>query len=107
MSLNRDQSNAVIAGIWLIGFGILFATKAWFPGIFFLIAVTALAQGIMYGRSWPAIQGAFWLAALGLWAVFRFNVAFLFVAMGIAVLARAFLSPRNATEKPYVDNTLE
>lgn len=107
MPLTREQSGAVIGAIWLIGFGVLFATRAWFPGILFLIALTALAQGLMWGRSWPAIQGAFWLAALGLWALFRFNVAILFVVLGLAVLARAFFPGPSSGGKPYVDNSLE
>jgi len=106
MRFSSQQANALTAGIWLIGFGILFATKLWFPGIMFLVGITAIAQGMVQGRGWYSIHGGYWAILIGVWAALKFNMAVFFIALGVYVIVSAFVKP-GWTRKPYVDNTLE
>jgi hypothetical protein len=106
MRYNEQQANALTAGIWLIGFGILFATKLWWPGIMFLVGITAIVQGLVQRRGWYAIHGGFWAILIGVWAALKFSMAVFFIGMGIYVILSAFLNP-GFMRKPYVDNTLE
>jgi hypothetical protein len=102
----QHQANRLIGGIWLIGIGILFATRWWWPGIMFLIGITAIVQCWVRGHPLSAMHGGFWALFIGVWAIFRFNVAVLFVGLGISVILAALFGP-NPLRKPYVDNTLE
>jgi hypothetical protein len=106
MRFNEHQANALSGGIWLIGFGVLFVTKLWWPGIMFLIGITAIVQGMVQGRRWYAIHGGLGAILIGVWAALRFNIGVLFVGLGIYVIVSAFLNP-GFVRKPHVDNTLE
>jgi hypothetical protein len=106
MHQHAQQANAITAGIWLIGLGVLFATRFWWPGILILIAVTMIIQGWSFGRKWDAMHGAFWMILIAVWGMFRFSMAFFFVALGIYVIFAALIKP-DVMRKPYVDSTLE
>ena len=54
---DSQRANAVTGGIWLIGLGVLFATRFWFPGILFLAGITAIVQGSARGAGWQPIHG--------------------------------------------------
>jgi hypothetical protein len=101
-----ERANAVTGGIWLIGLGVLIATKFWFPGILFLIGLTAIVEGSAYGRGWASIQGGLGMLLFGCWALMRFNATVMFVGIGVYVIIAALMRP-GAFEKPYVDQTLE
>ncbi|GIW86662.1 MAG: hypothetical protein KatS3mg108_0986 [Isosphaeraceae bacterium] len=106
MTLTREQSVAILTVSWFFGFFVLLVTKAWVTGIFLLLALTALTQGLTGGHNRAALQAAFWLAALGLWAALRFNVAVLFAALGLGLLIHS-VSPGSPSKKPYFDDSLE
>jgi len=106
LSARSPQANALVGGIWLIGLGVLFATGFWWPGIMFVIGIAAIVQCWLMNRPLCAMHGGFWCILIGLWAMFRFSLAFLFVGMGVYVILSALFGP-NPFRKPYVDNTLE
>jgi hypothetical protein len=103
---HRQRANALVGGIWLIGLGVLFATRFWWPGIMFIIGITALVQCWIRGHPLYAMNAGFWAIFIGLWAVFKFSMAFFFVGLGAYVILSALLGP-NPLRKPYVDNRLE
>jgi hypothetical protein len=106
MRFSEQQANALTGGIWLIGFGILFATRSWWPGILVMFGITALVQGLVRGRGWYALHGGIWVIFIGVWAALRFSIAFLFIGLGVYVIVSAFVNPA-FLRKPRVDNTLE
>jgi hypothetical protein len=106
MKGQSQQANAVTAGIWLIGLGILFATRFWWPGFLILIAITMIVQGWCLGRRWETLHGAFWMILIAVWAMFRFGMAFFFIALGVYVIFAALVKP-DMMQKPYVDHSLE
>jgi hypothetical protein len=106
MRLHPNQASAVTGGIWLIGIGVLFATRLWWPGILVLVGLTAVIQQWASGQRWYGMHAGFWLILVAVWACFRYNIAILFVALGIYVIATAFWQP-GIFRKPHVDNTLE
>ena len=106
MRLNEQQAYAITGGIWLIGFGILFATRYWWPGILFLVGITAIIQGMVQGHRSHGIHGGFWAILIGVWAAMKFNIAVFFIGIGLYVILSAFLNP-GIFRKPHVDNTLE
>ncbi len=108
MGPSHPQQRAILGGIWLIGLGILFATRFWWPGIMFLFALTAIIEGWLNDQPWYGAQAAYWSAFIGVWALFRFNLAFLLVGLGISTIIGALVKPNPFTKpKPFVDSSLE
>lgn len=108
MVLRGEQRCAILGGIWLIGFGVLFATRAWWPGIMFLLAITAIVEGWLENRSWYGIQGGFWAFFIGVWALTRFSLPLLLVGLGISSIVGAFTRPGPSPKpKPFVDSSFE
>jgi hypothetical protein len=106
MCYTAERAHAVTCGIWLIGLGVLFATHYWFPGILLLIGLTAIVEGAVRGRGWQSVHGGLWMLVIACWAMMKFNIAVLFVGLGVYFIIGAFLRPI-PFRKPYVDNTLE
>jgi hypothetical protein len=103
---DSSKANALTGGIWLIGFGVLFATGHWWPGILFLVGITTIVQSWLRGHPLYAMHGGFWVIFIGIWAAFRFNMALLFIGLGIYTILTVLLGP-NPLRKPHVDSTLE
>jgi hypothetical protein len=101
-----ERANAVTGGIWLIGLGVLMATGFWWPGILFLVGITAIVEGSARGAGWQPIHGGLLMLLLTCWALLRFSIIALLVAMGFYVIIAALIKP-NPFRKPYVDQTLE
>jgi hypothetical protein len=101
-----ERANAVTGGIWLIGLGILFATKFWWPGILFLAGITAIVQGSARGAGWAPLHGGLWLILIACWAMMRFSLVVMFVALGVYVIIAALIKP-SPFQKPYADRSLE
>jgi hypothetical protein len=106
MISNTQRANAITAGMWLIGLGLLIATKAFWPGILLLVGITVIVQGHFSGRQTQALRGGIIAIAIGVWAACRFSVPLLFVGLGAYIIYSALLKP-DPFQKPYVDNTLE
>src|SRR5271156_1168862 len=96
-----QRANAVTGGIWLIGLGVLMATRFWFPGILFLVGITAIVQGSGRRSGWQSVHGGLWLMLLAAWAMMRFSMSVLLVALGVYVIVAALMRPR-PFQKPYV-----
>ena len=77
-----QRANAVTGGIWLIGLGVLLATRFWFPGILFLAGITAIVQGSGDRSGWQSIHGGLWLLLIAAWAMMRFSMTVFFVGWG-------------------------
>jgi len=104
----KARHRGVLTGIWLIGLGLLFATRAWWPGILFLVAATAVLEGYYNGKPWYGLQAAYWSAFIGVWALFRFSIVFLFVGLGLSFILGALVKPNPfAKPEPFVDGSLE
>ena len=109
MRYNRDRSRILTLGVWLIGLGILFETRLWWPGILFLGAAAALIQAwSAYGPEdrRTMIRVGATLALIGAWALVRFSVAFLLVGLGVWVVVSAMRVPP-PSRKPYIDRSLD
>lgn len=102
----NQRANALVGGIWLIGLGMLFATRFWWPGIMFVIGIAAVVQCWIRGHPLYAMHAGFWAIFIGFWAVFKFSMAFFFVGLGAYVILSALLGP-SPLRKPHVDNSLE
>lgn len=107
MYIDNRQANAISTGVFLIGIGVLFYTRFWWPGILFLLGVQGVIQGLVRGRGWYAFQASFWLFAIGFLALFHFGLPLLFVCLGIGVLLNAFIKPPVIKPKRETDNLLE
>ena len=94
------------ARIFVIGLGVLFATRLWWPGILFLAGLTAIVQGYCDPRRRSGIQGGTIAILVGIWAATRFNLTVLLVTLGVSLIVRA-LAQSGQVAKPYVDNTLD
>lgn len=107
MLLTPRQANALSSGLFMVGFGVLFATGWWWPGIMFVVGITAIARGLGSGCGGRyALLAGLWPILFGVWALSQFNVAAMFVALGIGSIAAVFLKPWQ-TSKPAVDDSLE
>jgi len=106
MTCYSQRASALTAGIWLIGLGLMIATKAWLLGILLLLGITVIVQGWSSGRQRQVMRGGMLAIAIGIWAACKFNVALLFVGLGAYIIYTALLRP-DPVRKPYVDNTLE
>lgn len=107
MAMDHTRANELSGGVFLLGLGILFFTGFWWPGIMFVIGATAVVQGFARGQGWYALQSGIWTVAIGIWALFHFNIAILLAALGLSMVISAFIRPPMFEKKPVVDNTLE
>jgi len=80
------RKDNVQTGIWLIGIGVLALTNFWWPGIMFVIGLSALASG--------SIQGAIWMFGIGILAWFDFWWPGILFLIGIGILAGGFRPAR-------------
>ncbi len=108
MATHHPQQKAIVGGIWLIGLGVLYATRFWWPGILFLIALTAIIEGWMNDQTWYGAQAAYWLVFFGVWALSGYLVTALLVGLGVSTIVGALVKPSPFSKpKPFVDSSLE
>jgi hypothetical protein len=107
MNLTPHQANAITSALWLVGIGVLIVTGWWWPGIMFVVGVTSIAQGLVAGRGWYALQAGLWTIGIGVWALASFNMLVFFCLVALSVLAGAFLRPPMLARKPKPDPSLE
>ncbi len=106
MYMSATRANEVSGAVFMIGLGLLFVVGFW-PGIMFVIGATSIVQGLAEGRGWYAFQGAIWTIGVGVWALLGYNLAALFVAVGVSMLIAALVKPPFLAPKPKVDNYLD
>ena len=108
MTLSKEQAHAIEGAVWLFGLAALFYTGRWWPGIMFVIGVSAVVEGLTQGRGWYAFQGGVWSIAIGVWALFHFQIAVLFVAIGASMIVGALIRPPAfAKPKPIADHSMD
>ena len=108
VNLTNERAGQITGGVWLIGLGLLFATGRWWPGIMFLIGVSAIVEGLVEGRGWYAFQAGFWSIMIGVWALYHYSLPMLFVGLGVSMIVMAIAPPPMfAKPKPFTDNSLE
>lgn len=108
MRLSSERAGELVGGAWMIGLGILFFTGHWWPGILFLVGATSIIEGFVEGRGWYALQGGFWAIAIGVWAMFHYNMAIFFVAIGLSMVAAAIVRPPGFEKpKPFADHSMD
>jgi hypothetical protein len=108
MCLNANRAHEISSGVFLIGLGLCFVFGFW-PGIMFVIGVTAIVEGLAEGQGWYAFQGATWTIGIGVLALFHFSLAALFIMIGVSSIVAAIARPPflQGKPKPFVDNSLE
>lgn len=105
----HDKSRILTVGVWLVGLGILFETRLWWPGIIFLAATAALIQAwAAYGpedrRTMTRVGVT--LALIGFWSLVRFSLPFLLIGVGVWVVLTALRTP-SIPQKPHIDHRLD
>ncbi|WP_165245734.1 hypothetical protein [Paludisphaera soli] len=103
---HREKAGKLSAGIWLIGIGLLLASRSFWPGILFLAGATALIGAYFDPERRGSARAGIVLILLGLWSIMRFSVPFLLVAIGVGMILSA-ISAVAPARKPYVDQTLD
>jgi len=102
MNRTEKRVDALGSGTFLIGLGVLFATGWWWPGIMFVVGLTAIVEALAAGRGWYAFQAGSWSILIGVWAIFHFAVAALFIGLGTAALLGYFVK-EDQFAKPKVN----
>lgn len=105
--LTQERANMLVGGVFLIGMAALFYTNYWWPGIMFVIGAAAILRGLLQGQGWYAFHGGFWIIAVGVWALFRFNPWIVLATVGVNMILLALFRPPIFAPKPHVDNSLE
>ena len=104
MTLTKEQAHAIEGAVWLFGLAALFYTGRWWPGIMFVIGVSAIVEGLTQGQGWYAFQGGAWAFGIGFWALMNFQLWFLLVLLGFS-LGRRALFPRQCSRRSPVPST--
>lgn len=108
MQLSKERAGQVTGGLWLIGLGVLFYTGLWWPGLMFVIGASSIVQGLVERKGWYAFQSGLTCIAIGVWAMYRYSLPMLFVALGVSMIVMALVRPPTfAKPKPFTDNTFE
>src|SRR3954454_16457536 len=100
MTLPKEQAHAITGAVWLFGLAALFYTGRWWPGIMFVVGVSAIIEGLVNGRGWYALQGGAWAIGIGVWALLDFRLWFLFVMLGVSMSLGAPVGPPMVAKKP-------
>ncbi|AMV39320.1 hypothetical protein [Planctomyces sp. SH-PL62] len=104
--MHRDDTRAVSAGIWLIGIGLLLASRQFWPGILFLAGAVSLVQAYAQPRRRSAARAGIILILVGFWAIMRFSLPFFLVAIGVWMILTSAMTTA-PSRKPYIDQTLD
>ena len=81
----RKRADQIAGGVFLIGLAVLFMSGDFFPGILFVVGLSALAKETAMGKRWQS-SGALWLIGLGLVFSFGFSLPLLLIGIGLALL---------------------
>lgn len=103
--LSKRKSDVIANGIFLIGLGILFYTKFWWPGILLVLWASVALRQYLTGRMYDCFISSFIL--LGLFVVSFFNFEWnvlmpvLLIIGGIYIIFREyfFAEDTNGEEK--------
>lgn len=85
MAPARSFNKESIGAVWLIGLGILFLTRDFFPGILVLIGITSYLSANAHGRSAAALQPLMFF--VGLAAIFWIGFSIPLVLLWLGLMA--------------------
>jgi hypothetical protein len=100
MALNNKQASAITGAVWLLGLAAMFYWNYWWPGIMFVIGVSALIEGLAHHQGWAALQGSLWAFGIAIWAMTGYSIVVLLIILAVSVLSNAFLPPAFLGKKP-------
>ncbi|WP_165075711.1 hypothetical protein [Paludisphaera rhizosphaerae] len=101
-----ESPSRLLVAVWLVGLGVLYASKRFWPGILFLAGATALIQAYYYPERRNTGRFGVFMILLGLWAMLRLSLPFLLIGLGVYLIFSS-LSSMGAGRKPHVDQTLD
>jgi hypothetical protein len=83
---SKERADQVSGGVFLIGLAVLFMTGFWWPGIMFVIGLSAIARGVAEGQEWYNVPGGLWMIGIGLLFWFGFSWPLLLIFIGASML---------------------
>ena len=101
---NKEKSEAVGAGVMLIGLGLLFLLRIGFwPWILVVVAAAGLPVALSGEHGWKAWEGFFWMAGLAILFATGLFWPGILVLVGRRALAQALWEPAKKKEPFAVD----
>src|SRR5437588_11266360 len=52
MALHKHRAHAIVGAVWMFGLAALFYTGRWWPGIMFVVGLSAIVEGLIAGQGW-------------------------------------------------------
>jgi hypothetical protein len=92
----QDRAGKLSGAVFMIGLALTLipgSPLSFWPGIMFVLAATSLASGLGAGQLGGALQGAIWLAGIGLVFSVGFSLPLLFILIGLSSLFGFFVRP--------------
>ena len=94
----KGRGDAVSGGIFLIGLGVLIYTGWWWPGIMFVIGLSAGAGMIFRGKFWSGIgtMAFFFAIPFAIWMIQETAIPWsvvgplILIGIGVIVIVKAF-----------------
>lgn len=89
----KDRAGKLSGAVFMIGLALTLipgSPISFWPGILFVLAATSLASGLGEGNMGSALQGAVWLAGIGLVFALGFSLPLLFLLIGLSSLFGLF-----------------
>jgi hypothetical protein len=102
VKLSNQQAAAISSAVWLVGIGVLIVTGWWWPGIMFLIGISAIVQGFVVGPGWFEFQWGLWALGTGVWALLGYNILVLFCLIALSGLLAAFAKPPKGLAQEFI-----
>ncbi len=92
--MNKQRSEQVFGGVFLIGLALLFLTGWWWPGVMFVIGGAIIARGLVQGIAWTANRDGLVVIGIGMFFVllnminiFSFNwLPLILIGLGVWLL---------------------
>lgn len=101
-----ESPTRLLVAVWLIGLGVLYVSKRFWPGILFLVGASALIQAYHDpGRRNTGRFGVF-MILLGLWAMLRLSLPVLLIALGVYLIFSS-LSSTSRRRKSQIDQSFD
>ena len=92
--------------MWLVGLGLLLASRHLWPGILFVVGTVKVAESLFNPGLIRSRRAGFLLIAFGLFLSFRLGFVEILVLLGAAMIVDS-LRHRESYGKPVVDVSLE
>ncbi len=92
----KERAGKLPTAVFFIGLALLFIPGtglAFWPGILFVFAATALASGLAEGHLGNGLQGAIWLTAIGLIFTVGFSLPLILILIGLSSLLGFLFRP--------------